>query len=135
MRVLITTQPGVGHLHPLLPVAAGLRERGHHAAFASSAPFAAEIVAAGFEAFAVGRDWLAVDMVRAFPEVASKPAGPQRYAWARSAVFAGETARESVPDLIALSETWRPDLIVREAAEYGGCVAAELLDVPHAVVR
>ncbi len=113
MRVLITTQPGVGHLHPLLPVAAGLRARGHHAAFASSASFAAEIVAAGFEAFAVGRDWLAVGMVRAFPEVASKPPGPERYAWARSAIFAGQTARDSGPDLVALSDTWRPDLIVR----------------------
>lgn len=135
MRVLLTTQPGVGHLHPLLPVAAGLRRRGHHVAFASSASFATDIAAVGFEAFAVGRDWLTVDMVRAFPEMASKPPGPERYAWARAAIFAGDAARDSVPDLVALGETWLPDLIVRDAAEYGGCVAAELLDVPHAVVR
>ena len=38
-------------------------------------------------------------MVRAFPEMSSRPPGPERYAWARAAVFAGHTAREAVPDL------------------------------------
>ena len=135
MRVLFTTQPGTGHLHPLLPIAAGMRRRGHEVAFASSASFAAEIGGAGFDAFAVGRDWLTVDMLGAFPEMISRPPGPGRYAWARSAIFAGETASASVPDLLAVGDAWRPDLIVRDAAEYGGCVAAELLGVPHAVVR
>ena len=102
MRVLFTTQPGIGHLHPLLPIADGMRRRGHQVAFASSASFAAEIEAAGFDAFPVGRDWLTVDMVRAFPEVISRPPGPERYAWARATVFAGHTAREAVPDLLAL---------------------------------
>ncbi len=104
-------------------------------AFASSASFAAEIGAAGFDAFPVGRDWLSVDMLAAFPEMISRPPGPGRYAWARSAIFAGDTASAAVPDLLAVGDAWRPDLIVRDAAEYGGCVAAELLDVPHAVVR
>jgi UDP:flavonoid glycosyltransferase YjiC (YdhE family) len=39
------------------------------------------------------------------------------------------------PDVLALAATWPPDLIVREAAEYGGCIAAEALGVPHASVR
>jgi UDP:flavonoid glycosyltransferase YjiC (YdhE family) len=71
MRVLFTTQPGIGHLYPLLPIGVGLRGRGHDVAFASSASFAAEIEAAGFDAFAAGRDWLAVEMARAFPEMTS----------------------------------------------------------------
>ena len=51
MRALFTTQPGVGHLRPLLPVAEGLRQRGHEVAFASSRAFASEIEEAGFPAF------------------------------------------------------------------------------------
>ena len=135
MRVLFTTQPGLGHLHPLLPVAAGLRCRGHDVAFASSASFGPQIVAEGFPAFAVGSDWLAVEMVRAFPEMASIPPGPARYAWARGAIFAGATARGTTADLVDLARRWRADLIVREAAEYGGCLAAEILGLPHAMVR
>ena len=47
VRVLFTTQPGLGHLLPLLPVADGLRDRGHDVLFAASASFADEIAAAG----------------------------------------------------------------------------------------
>ncbi|MGH3544566.1 MAG: hypothetical protein ACRDPW_01320, partial [Mycobacteriales bacterium] len=53
----------------------------------------------------------------------------------RANVFAGATARNFVPDLLALSRLWPPDLIVHDAAEYGGCLAAEILGVPHAVAR
>ncbi|MET0326795.1 MAG: glycosyltransferase [Ilumatobacteraceae bacterium] len=135
MRVLFTTQPGVGHLLPLLPVADGLRDRGHEVLFAVSASFGPEISAAGHSSRPAGRDWLATQMVAAFPAMAAIPPGPERYAWARSSVFAGATARDSVDDITAIAREWHADLVVRDAAEYGGCLAAELLDLPHAVVR
>jgi UDP:flavonoid glycosyltransferase YjiC (YdhE family) len=40
-----------------------------------------------------------------------------------------------VPDLLRIAEDWQPDLIVREVGEFGGCVAAEVLGIPHASVR
>src|SRR5439155_20429641 len=33
---------------------------------------------------------------------------------------------------LALAERWRPDLFVRESNEFGSCLAAELLGLPHA---
>jgi hypothetical protein len=36
-----------------------------------------------------------------------------------------------VADLLRIAETWRPDLIVWDYADYGGCVAAEVLGIPH----
>lgn len=135
MRVLFTTQPGTGHLLPLLPVAAGLRQRGHEVAFASAASFGAEIATAGYPHFPVGRDWLTVGMAAAFPDMAAIPPGPERYAWARSTLFAGRTARRAMLDVVALAADWKPDLVVRDAAEYSGCLAAEYLGLPHAMVR
>ncbi len=133
--MLFTTQPGLGHLLPLLPLADGLRDRGHSVMFASSASFGDEIAGAGHSSAPAGRDWLTSKMADAFPEIVSRPPGPERYAWARSTLFASETARASLPDVVTIADGWRADLIVREAAEYGGCLAAELLDIPHAVVR
>ena len=135
MRVLFTTQPGIGHLHPLLPLARGMAQQGHTVAFACARSFVPEVGRAGCGAFPVGRDWLTIELEQAFPEIREVPPGPTRYAWVRANVFAGATARHAVPDLLALSRVWPPDLIVRDAAEYGGCLAAELLGIPHAVVR
>jgi MGT family glycosyltransferase len=39
-----------------------------------------------------------------------------------------------VPDVLAVAEAWRPDLIVREVMEWSGGLVAELLDLPHASV-
>jgi hypothetical protein len=50
-------------------------------------------------------------------------------------LFAGLYAELMVPDLLAIGEDWRPDVIVREVAEFGGCIAAETLGLPHASVR
>ena len=135
LRVLFTTQPGLGHLFPLLPVADGLRSRGHDVAFATSASFGRDVAAAGHTHFTAGLDWVTADMASHFPEIASVAPGPERYVVGRTVVFAGRTAVDAVPDLLAIVDRWRPDLIVNEAAEYSGAICAELRELPHAVVR
>ena len=135
LRILFTTQPGAGHLHPLIPVARGLADRGHDVAVAAAASFHGAIEAVGLRPLAAGLDWSTREMAQTFPDAARIPPGPARYAWARATVFAGATARAMAPDVAAIAERWPPDLVVREAAEYGGALGAELLGIPHAVVR
>ena len=133
MRVLFTVQPSVGHLHPLVPVADALSNAGHEVAVCSSARFRAEVEAFGLTHIDAGLNWHTSDRSTwtAFPPM--PPPGPE---FGRFVVkmFADVTTRHMVPDLLAISRDWRPDLVVREGMEYGGCIAAECLGIPHASI-
>jgi hypothetical protein len=37
-------------------------------------------------------------------------------------VFADITTGAMVPDVLAIAEEWRPDVVVREVMEWGGCI-------------
>jgi UDP:flavonoid glycosyltransferase YjiC (YdhE family) len=133
MRVLFTVQPSVGHLHPLVPITKALAEAGHEVAVCSSPSFRTEVEAFGLSHMDAGLDWHTADHSTwsAFPPM--PPPGPE-FAKFVVSVFADITARHMVPDLLAIASDWRPDLVVREGMEYGGCIAAECLGIPHASV-
>lgn len=133
MRVLFTVQPSTGHLHPLAPVARALEDAGHEVAVCSARSFGPEIEAFGLSHIEAGLDWLTSDQSTwgEFPPM--PPPGPE---FGRFVVtmFADITTRAMVPDLMAVAEAWKPDLIVREGMEYGGCIAAECVGIPHASI-
>ena len=131
MRVLFATQPGSGMFNPLVPFGHALTRAGHTVAFASADCFRPDIEAVGFTAFPAGLDWRADTITEAFPDI--PPPGPQRSRWA-DPHWRNTTARATVPDLLALAERWQPDLFVRDSLEFGSCLAAELLGLPHAAV-
>jgi hypothetical protein len=83
--VSYSPQPGIGHLHPLLPLARGMAQHGHTVAFACG--FVPEVQRAGCGAFPVGRDWLTVELEQEFPEIREILPGPARYAWVRANVL------------------------------------------------
>lgn len=134
MRALFTCLPGYGHFHPLVPIARRLEADGHEVAFACSASFRPTVEAAGFRTLQAGLDWLAADIPATFPVPTSLDAH-QRRDWVTCNVFAGTVAERAVPDLIAIGRDWRPHVLVRDSVDYGGCVAAEVLDIPHASVQ
>ncbi len=61
------------------------------------------------------------------------PPGPAFPAWA-VLTLADITTQRMVPDLLAITSEWKPDLVIREGMEYGGCIAAEAFGIPHASV-
>jgi UDP:flavonoid glycosyltransferase YjiC (YdhE family) len=130
MRALFTSMVGLGHLHPLLPVARALAAAGHEVRFAVPASLVPAVAHAGFRAVAAGLDGEAADHL---PQLRALPAA-ERGACIQREVFAGLRPRRLVPELLALAADWQPDLIVREEREYGGCLAAEALGLPHAAV-
>lgn len=133
MRVLMTTQPGLGHLHPLVPIAQALRDAGDEVAFACAASFAPRVERLGFRCFAAGMDWLESDAGETFPELKASLEQNQPL-WLLTEVFADIAAHEMATDLFDVCDEWRPDIIVRNDYEFAACVVAEKLDIPHATV-
>ena len=54
--------------------------------------------------------------------------------WLRRQAFLRTITEQMLDDLLTLGASWAPDLVVREASEYAGCLAAEHWGIPHAVV-
>jgi UDP:flavonoid glycosyltransferase YjiC (YdhE family) len=134
MKALFTVQPAIGHLHPLIPVARALEEAGHEVAFCSSVSFRPDVEAFGFDCFPAGLDWVTSERSTwtHFPPMPPPPdpAFPEFVV----TVFADITTRAMVPDVLAIAQEWRPDVIVREVMEWSGCLVGELLRIPHASV-
>ena len=118
LRVLFTVQPGLGHLHALVPLAAELRARGHGVTFASSAPFAPRVESLGFPFISYGPAWLETPTDPHFLERTSFPA------FLRSADAA------IVDELAARIAHSPPELIVREYTEFAGWPLARRLGIP-----
>jgi UDP:flavonoid glycosyltransferase YjiC (YdhE family) len=134
MRALFTCQPGLGHFLPLTPIAGAMAAAGHDVAFGAPAAFRSAVEDHGFR-------WVPAGVGRDDPEVAALWArhrtlrGFAQQQFIYEHIFGGVTARRAVPDLLALAETWSPDLVVHDSSEFGGVVAAELLGIPHAQVE
>ena len=134
MRALFTCQPGLGHFLPLTPIARAMAEAGHDVAFGAPAAFRSAVESHRFR-------WVPSGVGSDDPEVAALRArhlelrGFAQQQFIYEHIFGGVTARRAVPDLLALAETWHPDLLVHDSSEFGGVVAAELLDIPHAQVE
>jgi UDP:flavonoid glycosyltransferase YjiC (YdhE family) len=140
MRFLFTTLAGLGHFHPLVPAAQALESAGHVVCFAAAPSFHRSVEGSGFPALAAGfdreRDGSDERFARLQRELeALSPEGPARTLFRIHNLFAGLYAEWMVPDLLAIAADWKPDVIVREVAEFGGCIAAEVLGIPHASVR
>lgn len=133
MRILFTTISGSGHFHPLVPIARAAAAAGHEVAVACAASFVPTAERAGFRAFPAGFDDRGRSIPELFPGFAKGMAAMRH--WGLPNIFVGVYAVAMTPDLLTIAREWRPDLIVRASQEYGGCVAAEVLGIPHASVR
>jgi UDP:flavonoid glycosyltransferase YjiC (YdhE family) len=133
MRVLFTTYPYLGHFYPLVPLAGAARDAGHEVAFATAAELAPVVERLGFAFLRAGPERPDDTELARLREAAARLPGRERQAFVVRHVFAGATARRTAADLLGVCATWRPDLLVRDQTEFGGCLAAEALGLPHAM--
>src|SRR5581483_504725 len=118
MRVLVTSSPPIGHVHPLVPLATALQQAGHDVRWATG-PDAREIVAAaGIEPVVAGLTATErrEEYFRRFPEARQlSPEDLPGHMFPR--LFGTLSAPPMLDDLLAFVEGWRPDVVVHEAAE------------------
>jgi UDP:flavonoid glycosyltransferase YjiC (YdhE family) len=129
MRALFTSLPAMGHLNSILPLAIAARRAGHDVAVCTSAGLVDEVTGHGLEHLPGG----ALTLDELLPADVPRY-GPDRTARVRLEVFAKAAPVRLMADLEPHVRDWRPDVLIRESAEYAACVLAERIGLPHAAV-
>ena len=131
MHLIFTALGTYGHLYPLLPLAVAAREAGHEVTVATDERFASALGATGLRVRAAG-----IGLHDAFREVLGDEPRvrgeiPQdELAEVIGQVFGRLLPRGFVADLVPLLRAQRPDLLICEAGNLGGSIAAELTGTP-----
>jgi len=134
VRILFTVRSGLGHLHPLVPIARAAESAGHEVAFAASRSVVPMVERAGFRCHPAGLVLDDQSTEQLVPEMRGT-VGKARAALYWRYIFAGLAPTAMIPALLELTSAWRPDVVVRDDTEFGGCIVAECLGVPHAAVQ
>ena len=132
MKVLFTCVVGHGHFNPMVPLAHALQVAGHRVAFATDPSFCVYVREAGFEAHPAGLDQ--PDALARF--LASTPGWRElppedRQPIQYSGMFGRVRAPAMLRDLVPLVAAWQPDLLVHDAGEMAGAIAAEAAGIGH----
>lgn len=131
MRVLFTTTPGWGHVHPMVPLARAFLERGDDVRWAAAADVCSRLEGEGFDTSAAGLSEvrsLAMFYER-FPEAGALPP-TERPLFMFPRVFGLIRAGPMLADLLPVARDWEPTVVVREAGEFAGSIVAAVMGVP-----
>ena len=132
MRVLVTSWPGTGHIHPLVPLSAELQSAGHDVLWATGADACAMVERYGFRAVSAGgstRDRPALPE----PVSALAAASPvrERRRVLMPTIFGGIGARLMRDDLVRVVDDYRPDVIIHDMVEFASAPVASARGIPH----
>ena len=133
MKVLMTSMPGIGHVHPLVPLALGLQRTGHDVAWATAPQLRARIEGYGFRALPSGSVGSVPGAVSASADDLRDVPPRERRAQFFGKRFGGVAVRMR-EDLARLVDEFRPDLIVHDMAELAAAPIAASRGIPHVTV-
>ena len=131
LRILFTSTPAVGHVHPMVPLARAFRDRGDRLAWATGAEVCPMLAKEGFEAApsGLGADESRQEFYDRFPEYAYlAPIDGPSFMFPR--LFGTVRAPPMLMDLLPIVRDWKPDLIIHDAAEFAGPIAAGVAGIP-----
>jgi UDP:flavonoid glycosyltransferase YjiC (YdhE family) len=132
VRVLFSSLGAIGHVHPLVPLAQALRARGHEVRWATGPESRARLEQIGFDAVPAGLTqpdrmaefWRRHAAIRQLP--------PQEWPQVMfPKMFGTISAPAALAALLPLVRSWRPAVVVHDAAEFAAPIAAAAIGVPH----
>ena len=133
MRIVFASNPALGHVLPLVPLARAARDAGHDVRVLGGASLAAPLADAGLPHVVAGPP----DLPSVFARVPERDGLTGRrlaaVTWRRA--FAGIIAEEMTAGTLELARTWRPDIVVHEDSEQGSWIAAERMGIPHVALQ
>lgn len=131
MRVLITTPAGLGHIHPMVPLALALARRGHEVRWALPEQVASGVAAHDIEVMPIaGREPITPqEVMRRFPELAELAARERPDAMFGK-LFGAMATPPMLEGLLPVALAWRPHLVVADAADFAGHIVAARLGIP-----
>ena len=131
MRVLFTSVSAIGHINPMLPLALALRDRGHAVHWATGPEACPRLESIGIPTTPVGAPFneYRAAYIRRYPQVLQLPPaeGPEH---TFPHLFGEIVAPALVDGVLEMARRWRPDLVVHDAAEFSGAIAAAAGGVP-----
>ncbi|HUQ64140.1 MAG TPA: glycosyltransferase [Acidimicrobiales bacterium] len=115
----------------MLPLAKAFVDRGDEVAWATAAEAVPTLEREGFKVMVAGpgEGELSAEFARRFPEVQELPP-PARPNFMFPRLFGAVRTGPTLADLLPLAQEWKPSLVVRDAAEFAGPIAAAMLGVP-----
>ncbi|TWP49959.1 glycosyltransferase family 1 protein [Lentzea tibetensis] len=128
MRVLFSSTAGAGHFGPLVPFVRSCLRAGNEVMVAAPAALAPAVSPTGATFWPF--DDPPPDEMGAVMGGLHGMSHDEANRTVVGEIFGRLDATAAVPRLLTLMESWRPDLVVRESAEFGSAVAAELHSVP-----
>jgi UDP:flavonoid glycosyltransferase YjiC (YdhE family) len=139
MRALFVASPMVGHVQPLLPLAAALADAGHDVVLATGPEGLAAARSGGLDVrdAAPGLRVMPVFLSRAFAhplQARRAAAGEEREPGFVGVLFAALGARMA-DGVLRLADEWQPDVVVQEALAAVGALAAARRRVPLVIVN
>ncbi|SRR5580765_1067538 len=135
LRVLCTTQPGVGHLLPMAGMLQQLVRRGHRVSVATSPSLSTLCHDLGFEHECVGPAFSVGEEERMVPALArARRDGDREFRYTRT-VLVEALGHATLPDTEAVVDQLRPDILVRDPVEFAGLAVAAARGIPHVTGR
>jgi UDP:flavonoid glycosyltransferase YjiC (YdhE family) len=122
MRLLVSSVPGLGHLHPVLPLALAAARVGHDVRVATGPDRVEWVRRCGLSAVPAGLP-IAALRERALARGLTGPELPRH-------LFTSIAGPPMVDDLLPLVDEWQPDLLLHEEGEYAAPLVAALRGLP-----